>query len=95
MNVAIKILTSLLVAVVLSSANASGQTTEKTSTTRQVKSDTAKPVQVAGDNHAKEANGQAPKATPPAEQPEKEEKRWGLQVVTGEKWYQVSIKLVM
>jgi hypothetical protein len=95
MNVAIKILTSLLVAVVLSSANASGQTTDKTNTARQVKSDTAKPGPVAGDAHAKEASGQAPKTAPPAEQPGREEKKWGLQVITGEKWYQVSIKLVM
>ncbi|MBX2906277.1 MAG: hypothetical protein KF744_09585 [Taibaiella sp.] len=95
MNVAIKIFTSLLVAVVLSSANASGQTTDKSNTTSHVKSDTVKPGQVAGETHVKESGAQPPKPTRPAEQPEKEEKRWGLQVVTGEKWYQVSIKLVM
>ena len=95
MNIAIKILSSMLVAVVLSSANASGQTTEKANATRPVKTDTAKPGHATAEATAKEATAQARKTNPPAEQPAKEEKKWGLQVVTGEKWYQVSIKLVM
>lgn len=93
MNVAIKILSSVLVAAVLSSADAAGQTTDKANATHQAKTDTAKPghnAEVAG----KEVITPSRK-TPPAEQPSKEEKKWGLQVVTGEKWYQVSIKLVM
>jgi len=95
MNIAIKIFSSVLVAVVLSSANATGQTTDKANTSRQAKTDTAKPVHASAETNAREGAAQPQKAQPPAEQPAKEEKKWGLQVVTGEKWYQVSIKLVM
>lgn len=95
MNIAIKLISSVLVAVVLSSAHASGQTTDKANTNRQVKTDTAKPGRATAEATAKEGTTQVRKPNPPAEQPEKEEKKWGLQVVTGEKWYQVSIKLVM
>lgn len=94
MNVAIKILSSALVAAVLSSADASGQTTDKANTARQAKTDTAKPAHIA-ETTGRDANAQPRKTQPPVEQPAKEEKKWGLQVVTGEKWYQVSIKLVM
>lgn len=95
MNSAIKLFSSALVVVVLSFANATGQTTDKANAPRQAKTDTAKPGHTTAEASAREATAQSRKAQAPSDEPAKEEKKWGLQVVTGEKWYQVSIKLVM
>ena len=90
-----RILSLTLVAISLSAAVATAQQADKNVATKPLK--TELPRQTPPPQGGQQAREAAPAPERPAPPPpaEKEEKRWGLQVTTGEKWYQVSIKLVM
>lgn len=69
---------------------------EKNAPQKQAKADQAKPAQTSGSTQAREETAHNDKnSSPKPAEEQKEDKKWGIQVVTGEKWYQVSIKLVM
>lgn len=97
MNTAKRILSVVLVFLGLQAGQAAAQVVEKGGAARPPKNEAVKNESTAtGQPHTREGAVVTERAPAPRPQPaEHEEKKWGLQVTTGEKWYQVSIKLVM